>query len=154
MGVLYKLKCVVKFSKICKPRPPYYSVPKSTDGRDYKCSHEGSFPLMREVFSLRKNSYNLRYNNEFLQPKVKTVSYGMETIRVRGLQLRLTLPSHIQSSTSLKNFKRKSEIGISLIVNAVCVDPIYHRWVFYNLCIFFSSASGFINFIVILLLAV
>ena len=29
--------------------------------------------FIREVFPLRNNSYNLRYNNEFLQPKVKTV---------------------------------------------------------------------------------
>ena len=66
--------------------------------------------FMREVFPLRNNSYNLRYNNEFLQPKVKTVSYGMETIRVRGPQLWQTLPSHIKSSTSLKDFKRKIRI--------------------------------------------
>ena len=63
--------------------------------------------FMREVFPLRNNSYNLRYNNEFLQPKVKMVSYGMEIIRVRGPQLWQTLSFHIKSSTSLKDFKRK-----------------------------------------------
>ena len=52
--------------------------------------------FMRAV-SLRNISYNLRYNNEFLQPQVKTVLYGMETIRVRGLQLWKRLPSHIKA---------------------------------------------------------
>ena len=47
--------------------------------------------------------------------------------------------------------KKKSEIEIPLIVIAVCVDPIYYRWVFYNFRIFFSSASSFIKLIVILL---
>ena len=63
--------------------------------------------FMREVNPLRNNTYKLRYNNKFLQPKVKTVSYGLETIRVRGLKLWQTLPSHIKSPTSLKDFKRK-----------------------------------------------
>ena len=40
--------------------------------------------FMREVFPFHNNSYNLRHNNEFMQPKVKTVSYGMENIRVKG----------------------------------------------------------------------
>ena len=62
--------------------------------------------FMREVFPLRNNSYNLRYISEFLQPKVKSVSYGMETIRVRGPQLWQTLFSY-KTSTSLKDFKRK-----------------------------------------------
>jgi len=73
----------------------------------FKTKSDQNADFMREVFPLRNNSYNLRYNNEFLQPKVKTVSYGMETIRVRGPQLWQTLPSHIKSSTSLKDFKRK-----------------------------------------------
>ena len=63
--------------------------------------------FMREVFPLRNNSYNLRYNDEFLQPEVKTVSHGIETIRVRGPELWQTFPSHIKSSISLKDFKRK-----------------------------------------------
>ena len=73
----------------------------------FKTKNHQNPDFMRKVFPLRNNSYNLRYNNEFLQPKVKTVSYGMETIRVRGPQLWQTLPSHIKSSTSLKDFKRK-----------------------------------------------
>ena len=79
-------------------------------------------PISWGKFSpLRNNSYNLRYNNEFLQPKVKMVSYALETIHVRGPQLWQTLPSHIKSSTSLKDFKRK--------IIAIYVDPIYHGWV-------------------------
>ena len=62
----------------------------------FKTKSDQNADFMREVFPLRNNSYNLRYNNEFLQPKVKTFSYGIET-----------LPSHIKSSTSLKDFKRK-----------------------------------------------
>ena len=64
--------------------------------------------FMRGVFPLRNNSYNLRYNNVFLQPKVETVSYGMETMCQRTtIQLWQILPSHRKSSTSLKDFKTK-----------------------------------------------
>ena len=73
----------------------------------FKTKNYQNVDFMREVFPLRNNSYNLRYSNEFLQPKVKTVSCGMETIRIRGPQLWQTLPSHIKHSTSLKDFKTK-----------------------------------------------
>ena len=72
-----------------------------------KTKNHQNIDFMREVFPLRNNSYNLEENNEFLQPKVKTVSYGMETIRVRGPQLWQKFPSQIKISTSLKDFKSK-----------------------------------------------
>ena len=78
----------------------------------------------------------------------ETVSYGMESIRVRGPQLWQTLSTHIKNSTSLKDFKRKSGTGIPLIVNAVCADPIYLHWVFYNLHLL-ASACNLIQFTVI-----
>ena len=43
----------------------------------------------------------------FLQPKVKTDSYGMETIRVSGPQLWQTLPEYINNSTSLTQNKNQ-----------------------------------------------
>jgi len=42
----------------------------------FKTKNHQNPEFMRKVFPLHKNSYNLRYNNEFLQPKVKMVSYG------------------------------------------------------------------------------
>ena len=40
--------------------------------------------FVQEFFPLRNNHYSLRYNNGFLQLKVKMIPSGMKTIRVRG----------------------------------------------------------------------
>ena len=61
---------------------------------------------MLKVFHFFNNHYILRYNNEFLQPKVKTISYVMETIRIRGRHLWQTLPTHIEILLPLKTLYR------------------------------------------------
>ena len=52
---------------------------------------------MVEDFALRNNHYSLRNDKEFLQPKVKTISYEMETMSVRGPQLWQTLPAYFKN---------------------------------------------------------
>jgi len=79
----------------------------------FKTKNYQNSDFMREVYPLRNNSYNLRYNNEFLQPKVKAVSYGLETTRVRGSQLWQTLHSYKKATFRSKTSKEQSESGHS-----------------------------------------
>ena len=51
--------------------------------------------------------YNLRNNNEFVIPRIKTVNFGSESIRYRGSQLWFSLPQDIRNTESLSLFKSK-----------------------------------------------
>ena len=51
--------------------------------------------------------YNLRNNNEFVIPRIKTVNFGSESIRYRGPQLWFFLPQDIRNTESLSLFKSK-----------------------------------------------
>ena len=62
---------------------------------------------MRETFCEHTVTHNLRNNNEFLLPMVRTTSYGSETIKYRGQRLWLSLPQHIRNVQSINEFKKE-----------------------------------------------
>ena len=64
-------------------------------------------PFMKEIFCERTVTYNLRNNNEFLLPRVRTTSYGSETIKYRGQRLWLSLPQYIRDAQSIIEFKKQ-----------------------------------------------
>ena len=66
-------------------------------------------PFMNEIFRERENMYNLRNNNEFVIPRIKTVNFGSESIRYRGPQLWFSLPQDIRNTESLSLFKSKTK---------------------------------------------
>ncbi len=63
--------------------------------------------FMKEIFTERENMYNLRNNNEFEIPRVRTVNFGSETIRYRGPQLWLSLSTETKNAGSIREFKSK-----------------------------------------------
>ena len=63
--------------------------------------------LMRETFCERDSQYSLRNSNDFSLPRIKTVTYGSETIRFRCPQAWATFPQFIKDSASLAEFKNK-----------------------------------------------
>ena len=75
----------------------------------YKTKNELNPLFMQEIF--RENTlfprYNLRSNNEFTQPRVRSVSNGTESVRFKGPQLWQTLPLTIRNSENLCQFKNK-----------------------------------------------
>ena len=62
---------------------------------------------MQELFIEQINRYHLRKNRCWQVPKVKTVAYGLETVRYRGPKTWEILPNHIKNSHNLADFKRK-----------------------------------------------
>ena len=46
----------------------------------YKISNGLSAPVMKDIFSINKNSYNLRQNSRFSRPRINTVYHGTERI--------------------------------------------------------------------------
>ena len=57
--------------------------------------------FMREIFCEHESQYNLRNSNDFSLPRIKTVTYGSETIHFRGPQVWATAPQFIKTSASL-----------------------------------------------------
>ena len=53
----------------------------------YKTKNGLNPSFMQEIFSENATHYNLRNNNEFVQPRVKSVSNGTENVRFKGPQL-------------------------------------------------------------------
>ena len=73
----------------------------------YKTKNGLNPPFMQEIFRENTTRYNLRNNNEFTQPRVRSVSNGTESVRYKGPQLGQTLPLTIRNSENLCQFKNE-----------------------------------------------
>ena len=73
----------------------------------YKTRNNLNPSFMQEIFCENMTHYNLRNNNEFIQPRVRSVNNGSESVRFKGPQLWQTLPPTIRNSESLYQFKTK-----------------------------------------------
>ena len=73
----------------------------------YKTRNDLNPSFMQEIFCENESHYNLRNNNEFVQPRVRSVGNGTESVRFKGPQLWQTLPQTIRNSGSLAQFKSK-----------------------------------------------
>ena len=73
----------------------------------FKTMENINLPSMKETSYHRAVTYNLRNNNEFLLPRVRTTSYRSETIKYRGQRLWLSLPQHIRNAQSINEFKKE-----------------------------------------------
>ena len=62
---------------------------------------------MKNIFTERDISYNLRKTKSFKTFNVKTVKYGTETLSFRGPKTWEMVPNVIKNSTSLMEFKSK-----------------------------------------------
>ena len=60
---------------------------------------------MRESFCKRTVFDKLKGNSEFLLPRVRTVSYGAETIKSRGHRRSLILPHCMRNTHFVSEFK-------------------------------------------------
>ena len=56
---------------------------------------------------MRTVTYNLTNNDEFLLPRVRTTSYGSETIKYRGQRLWLSLPQYIRDAQSINECRKQ-----------------------------------------------
>ena len=71
----------------------------------YKTRNDLNPSFMQEIFLENESHYNLRSNNDFVQPRVRSVGNGTESVRFKGPQLWQILPQTIRNSESLAHFK-------------------------------------------------
>ena len=64
-------------------------------------------PFMKDIFQERSMNYNLRHGNDAQLPKVRTTSFGIETIAYLGNRLWQLLPQEIKQSNTLPIFKKR-----------------------------------------------
>ena len=97
----------------------------------YKTKNELNHLFMQENFRDITTRYNLR-NNEFIQPRVRSVSNGTESVRFKGPQLWQTLPPSIRNSETLYQFKNKLKTGTAKNVLANYAAYLFLTWAIYN----------------------
>ena len=73
----------------------------------YKTRNGLNPSFMQEIFCDNTTYYNLRNNNDFFQPRVRSVNNGTESVRFKGPQLWQMLPPTIRNSESICQFKTK-----------------------------------------------
>ena len=64
-------------------------------------------PFMKEIFMQRNISYSLRHGDDAQLPKVRTTSFGVESIAYLGNKLWQIVPQEIKQSNSLPIFKKQ-----------------------------------------------
>ena len=64
-------------------------------------------PFMKEIFMQRNIGYSLRHGDDAQLPKVRTTSFGVESIAYLGNKLWQNLPQEIKQSNSLPIFKKQ-----------------------------------------------
>ena len=73
----------------------------------YKTKSDLNPPFMKDIFKERNISYNLRRGNDAQLPKVRTTSFGIESIAYLGNKLWQLLPLEIKQSNTLPIFKKR-----------------------------------------------
>ena len=71
----------------------------------FKIKNNLSPTLMNDIFPQYDPVYNLRNNRCWINPYVRTVYYGTETISYRGLKIWEILPLSLRNINSLEKFK-------------------------------------------------
>ena len=71
----------------------------------YKILNDMSPSYLNQLFVVRDTQYNFRDSNRLEQPRVKTTTYGIKSLRYSGAKLWNNLPVHLKSACSLNEFK-------------------------------------------------
>ena len=77
----------------------------------YKTKSVQNPSFMKYLFMERNISYNLRHGNDAQLPKVRTTSFGIETIAYLGNKLWQLIPKEMKESSTLPIFKQRMPGG-------------------------------------------
>ncbi len=100
----------------------------------YKVKNKIAPLPFQDIFKEQSNSYEMRDERYWNVPKIRTVNWGEESIRYRGVLTWNLVPNNIQNSKSLKEFKEN--IKSCKFTNCAC-----------RLCKTFVKNLGFVNLV-------
>ena len=72
----------------------------------YKISNGLPTPLMKDIFSINRNPYDLRQNFQFSRPWINTVYHGTESISNLGPEIWDLVPSNLKDISELDKFNK------------------------------------------------
>ena len=73
----------------------------------YKISNGLSTPLMKDIFPIKENPYNLRQNSQFSTPRINTSwNHGTESISNLGPKIWDLVPRNLKEISELDKFKK------------------------------------------------
>ena len=73
----------------------------------YKVKNGKAPEIMKDIFELQNPSYNLRSScSQFRRENIKTVHYGLQSVRYLGPKIWELVPNNIKYSNSLSKFKK------------------------------------------------
>ena len=72
----------------------------------YKTRDGLSTPLLKDIFPINRNPYNLRQNTQFSRPRINTVYHGTESISNLGPKIWDLVPSNLKEISDLDKFKK------------------------------------------------
>ena len=61
----------------------------------YKSIHKQNPPFLHDLFLIKESNYNLRHENQAIQPKVRTEKYGLNSFRYQGSKIWNSIPQEI-----------------------------------------------------------
>ena len=79
----------------------------------YKISNGLSTPLMKDIFPINRNHYNLRQNSKFSRPRINTVYHETESMSNLGAKIWNLVPRNLKEISDLDKFKRAIKQGKS-----------------------------------------
>ena len=93
----------------------------------YKHLNGLSPAIMRDVFKLRENTYDLRNFHIFESQNHRTKKFGLDSTAYRASQLWKNVPEKIKNSTLLPTFKKKiKKFPLILCSRNCCRKYIHH----------------------------
>ena len=63
-------------------------------------------PLMKDIFPVKRNPYNLRQDSQFSRPRINTVYHGTESISNLGSKMWDLVPKNLKEISELHKFKK------------------------------------------------
>ena len=72
----------------------------------YKISNGLPTPLMKDIFPVNGNPYNLRQNSQFSRPRINTVYHGTESISNLGPKIWDLVPCNLKEINELDELKK------------------------------------------------
>ena len=93
----------------------------------YKHLNGLSPAIMRDVFKLRENTYDLRNFHIFESQNHRTKKFGLDSTAYRASQLWKNVPEEIRNSTSLPMFKKKTKKVPLISCSCNCCRKYIHH---------------------------
>ena len=94
----------------------------------YKTKFDLNPTFMKDIFIERNISYNLRRGNDAQIPKVRTTSFGIESIAYLGNKLWQLLPLEINNPIPFLFSKNELDAGKVINATAGSARHIFLRW--------------------------